>query len=125
MFRVVTYQSSEKKQWGTENPKRRFKEIIQVQTWEKFYSTKAPVILANIGNHRVSLRTHIVSLEIPLLLSKSTWRKDLLNLYNNTITFLGDETSLKTAFNYLYYLSTNLLTEETDAIIEHIVIRST
>lgn len=49
----------------------------------------------------------------------------ILNIYNNTITFLGDEISLKTAFNYLYYLSTNLLTEETDAIIEHIVIRST
>lgn len=69
-------------------------------------STKAATIPANIGSHKVSIKTDIVDANIPLLLSRSTMKKArmLLNFDDDTIVYNDSEIPLQTTSNGLYAL---------------------
>ena len=99
---------------------------------KQFVSSTASIIPANIGQHRVSIRTYIIDSDVPLLLSKAAMknRQIWLNFQNNTITFLGDEIQLNTTSNGLYAIpitTAKQLLEKTDSQSphHHIVLRMT
>ena len=54
----------------------------------KFEQEQIP---ATIDQHKINIKTDIIDSDIPLLLSKSGMKKAQiqLNIYNNTIIFLG------------------------------------
>ena len=62
-------------------------------------------IPANIGSHKVGIKTHIIDTDITLPLSKSAMKKGEieLKLSNDTINFLKNETPLNTPSSGLYH----------------------
>lgn len=73
---------------------------------KQYYSSKAAIIPANIGQHKVSIKTYIIDADIPMLLSKSSMKKGGIELKfaSDTISFLGDEIPLQTTTSGLYCL---------------------
>ena len=63
-------------------------------------------IPVNIGPHKVGIKTHIFSTDIPLLLLKSDMKKREMEIKfsNDTINFLGNKISLNTTSSRLYHL---------------------
>ena len=73
---------------------------------KQYYSSKAAIIPANIGQHKVSIKTYIIDADIPMLLSKLSMKKGGIELKfaSDTICFLGDEIPLQTTTSGLYCL---------------------
>ena len=99
---------------------------------KQFVLSTAAIIQANIGQHQVSIRTNIIDLDIPLLLSKATTKNGQIgwNFQNSTITYLGDEIPLNTTSNGFYVIpitAAKQLSEKIDSQCphHHIVLKTT
>ena len=99
---------------------------------KQFIASKAATIQANIGPHKVGLKTHTADTDIPLLLSKSAMKKGEteLKFSTDTIIFLGDEIPLNITPSGLYHLPltpSKQLLEKVNKNLEHhpIILRAT